>query len=175
MPLDQKQQANSHPVSYAEAAAKGPKQTAEEAAAPPQPEVIPVETASTASLVDVDMPSVRTVPSDFLEQDIQTETQAARIEREEAAAAAASKPKKEKMKSKADEADSWILSKFSALSDGGAKGLAVTNMVGFLGVSAFLGYKAWGLYEKGRLGWKEVGIGMGIMSLVGLGEAVFGG
>jgi len=165
-------------VSYADAAAKGPKQTPEEAAAPPQPEVIPVETASTSSLVDVDMPSVRTVPSDFREQDIQTETQAARIEREEDAAAAAapkSKGRKEKAKAKADNADSWILSKFSALTNNEAKGLALTNMVGFLSVSAFLGYKAWGLYEKGRLGWKEVGIGMGIMSVVGVGEALFGG
>jgi hypothetical protein len=168
-------------VSYAEAAAKGPKQTPEEAAAPPVPEIVPVETASTSSLVDVDLPSVRTVPSDFREQEIQTETQAARIEREQEAAAAAEeaaaavRSKKGKAKAKAGEADSWMLAKFSRLSDDGAKGLAITNMVGFLGVSAFLGYKAWGLYEKGRLGWKEVGIGMGIMTAVGLGEALFGG
>ncbi|KAJ8130214.1 hypothetical protein O1611_g3420 [Lasiodiplodia mahajangana] len=39
-----------------------------QAAAPQPPQIIPSETASTASLIDVDTPSVRTVPSDFLEQ-----------------------------------------------------------------------------------------------------------
>ncbi|PTB73402.1 hypothetical protein M440DRAFT_1404407, partial [Trichoderma longibrachiatum ATCC 18648] len=59
-------------MSYADAAAKGAKQTPEEAAAPQPPEIIPNESSSTASLIDVDMPSVHTVPPDFLEQDVQT-------------------------------------------------------------------------------------------------------
>ncbi|VUC35492.1 unnamed protein product, partial [Clonostachys rosea] len=66
-------------MSYADVAASGPKQSPEEAAAPQPPQVITDETASTASLIDVDLPSVHTVPADFLEQEIQTETQAARL------------------------------------------------------------------------------------------------
>jgi len=69
-------------MSYAEIASKGPKQTPEEAAAPrpPQIEVADVPSSSTGSLIDVDTPSVRTVPSDFGSQEIKTETQAERIE-----------------------------------------------------------------------------------------------
>ncbi|OAA67097.1 hypothetical protein SPI_01673 [Niveomyces insectorum RCEF 264] len=52
-------------LSYAEIASKGPKQSPSEAAAPPPPELENTEAASTSSLVDVDTPSVHTVPSDF--------------------------------------------------------------------------------------------------------------
>ncbi len=56
-----------------------------QAAAPQPPEIVSSESASTSSLVDVDTPSVRTVPSDFMEQDVQTDTQADRHDREDAA------------------------------------------------------------------------------------------
>ena len=46
-----------------------------QAAAPQPPQVVTDESASTSSLVDVDTPSVRTVPSDFNDQDVQTDTQ----------------------------------------------------------------------------------------------------
>ncbi|KAG7288340.1 hypothetical protein NEMBOFW57_007871 [Staphylotrichum longicolle] len=70
-------------MSYAEVASKGPKQSPEEAAAPQPPQVEPTVASSTASLIDVDTPSVHTVPSDFASQEIKTETQAARVDREE--------------------------------------------------------------------------------------------
>ena len=44
-----------------------------------------------------------------------------------------------------------------------------------IGLSGWLGYKAWGLYERGRLGWKNVGLGLGILTAVGAIEGVFGG
>ncbi|KXH38660.1 hypothetical protein CNYM01_08747 [Colletotrichum nymphaeae SA-01] len=182
-------------------AAKGPKQTPEEvrssfflafdrvisfsplrivtnipslqAAAPPPPEISVDSTASTSSLVDVDMPSVHTVPHDFLEQEIQTETQADRVDREEKARAEADLAKK-KAASKARKADSWLKRQFSSLSDGTASALVVSNLVGVVGLSAFLGYKAWGLYERGRLSWQSVGLGLGILGVVGLGEGIFG-
>ncbi|KAJ4285934.1 hypothetical protein N0V88_008209 [Collariella sp. IMI 366227] len=53
-------------------------------AAAPTPQVNPTVASSTSSLIDVDAPSVRTVPSDFASQEIQTDTQASRVEREEA-------------------------------------------------------------------------------------------
>ncbi|OLN87570.1 hypothetical protein CCHL11_06128 [Colletotrichum chlorophyti] len=162
--------------SYADIASKGPKQTPEEAAAPQPPEVSVESVASTASLVDVDIPSVHTVPNDFLEQDVKTETQADRIarEEEEEKARAEADLAKKKAASKARKADSWLKRQFSSLSDGSASALVVSNLVGVVGLSAFLGYKAWGLYERGRLSWQNVGLGLGILGVVGLGEGIFG-
>ncbi|KAF9880211.1 hypothetical protein CkaCkLH20_02165 [Colletotrichum karsti] len=168
--------ANISKVSYAEAASRGPKQTPEEAAAPPPPEVSVDSAASTSSLVDVDMPSVHTVPNDFLEQEIQTETQADRRQREddEAKARAEADLAKKKAAGRARRADNWLKRQFASLSDGSAGALAVSNLVGVVGLSAFLGYKAWGLYERGRLSWQSVGLGLGILGVVGLGEGILG-
>ncbi|KAI0846732.1 glycoside hydrolase family 13 protein [Daldinia vernicosa] len=164
-------------MSYAAAAASGPRQTPEEAAAPQPPEIISSESASTASLVDVDTPSVRTVPSDFGEQEIQTETQATRQELEDAAerARAEAHLAKKKGSGKARRADSILTQWFANLSDGASTALVVSNLAAVVGLSAYLGFKAWGLYEHGRLGWKSVGIGAGIVTGVGLIEGILGG
>jgi hypothetical protein len=119
------------------------------------------------------MPSVRTVPSDFMEQEVKTETQALRIQREEAARAEADLAKK-KVAAKARKADSWLTKQFAALSDGSASTPVIANLVSVVGLSAYLGYKAWGLYERGQLSWKSVGLGLGIVGLVGIGEGVLG-
>ncbi|KAL8924864.1 MAG: hypothetical protein Q9172_002483 [Xanthocarpia lactea] len=76
-------------MSYAAAAAKGPKQSPEElpstnllqARAPAQPSVEKTE-SSTSSLVDVDSPHVSSVPSDFESQSTKTKTQAERMAHE---------------------------------------------------------------------------------------------
>ncbi|KAF5133989.1 hypothetical protein E5D57_004617 [Metarhizium anisopliae] len=161
-------------VSYADVAASGPKQSPEDAAAPRPAEVVTTESASTASLIDVDVPSVRTVPSDFLEQDVQTETQAGRLERDVEAAKAKAEQAKKKAGKKARDADSWLVRQFSSLSDGSAGALVITNVAAVIGVSSYLGYRAWGLYEKGNLTWKNAGVGVGILAGVGAVEAVFG-
>lgn len=160
-------------MSYAEAAASGPKQTPEEAAAPQPVEIVNNESLSTASLVDVDMPSVHTVPSDFLEQEVQTETQADRIAREDAAKERA-KAAKDKAAAKAKKTDSWLTEYFSELSDNASTAVVATNAAAIVGVSGFLGYKAWGLYEKGRLSWQAVGLGVGILAGVAAVEGVIG-
>ncbi|TWU78488.1 hypothetical protein ED733_008960 [Metarhizium rileyi] len=161
-------------LSYADVAASGPKQSPKDAAAPQPPEIIPNESASTTSLVDVDVPSVRTVPSDFLEQDVQTETQAGRIERDGEARKAKAEQAKKNASRKARDADSWLVKQLSSLSDGSAGALVLTNVVAVIGVSSYLGYRAWGLYEKGNLTWKNAGVGVGILAGVGAVEAVFG-
>ncbi|KAH0600862.1 hypothetical protein MHUMG1_01861 [Metarhizium humberi] len=163
-----------HEMSYADVAASGPKQSPEDAAAPRPAEVVTTESASTASLIDVDVPSVRTVPSDFLEQDVQTETQAGRLERDVEAAKAKAEQAKKKAGKKAHDADSWLVRQFSSLSDGSAGALVITNVAAVIGVSSYLGYRAWGLYEKGNLTWKNAGVGVGILAGVGAVEAVFG-
>ncbi|KKY35575.1 putative mitochondrial intermembrane space import and assembly protein 40 [Diaporthe ampelina] len=164
--------------SYADVAASGPKQSPEDAAAPQPPQIIPNEsvTTSTSSLVDVDSQSVRTVPSDFLEQSVQTDTQQARLEREheEQTARDKARQKKEAAKKKAARADNWILSRLAALSDGQANALAAANVALVVGLSGVLGYKAWGLHERGQFSWKTAGIGAGIVGVVGVFEGVFG-
>ncbi|KAF5560284.1 D-serine dehydratase [Fusarium phyllophilum] len=159
-------------MSYADVAASGPKQTPEEAAAPQPPQVITDESASTASLVDVDMPSVHTVPNDFLEQEIKTETQAARVEREEEARE--EKRKRDEAAAKAKKADNWLIQQFSRLSDGSATGLVIANFATVVGLGAYLGYKGWGLYEKGKLDWKAVTLGAGILAGVTAAEGAVG-
>ncbi|KAK0736161.1 hypothetical protein B0T21DRAFT_440335 [Apiosordaria backusii] len=169
-------------MSYAEVASKGPKQTPEEAAAPQPPQIVTDDSTSTSSLVDVDTPSVRTVPSDYAEQEVKTDTQAARIEREEAEKKARAKAEavraeadlaKKKAKSKAKKADSWLTKRFENMGDGPAGALAAANLIAVIGLSGWLGFKAWGLYERGRLSWKDVGLGLGVLGAVGAVEGAF--
>jgi len=161
-------------MSYADAAAKGAKQTPEEAAAPQPLEIVPNETASTASLIDVDLPSVHTVKSDFLDQEVKTGTQADRRRREAEAATARDEIAKKKAADRANKADSWLAKQLCRLSDGSAGTLALVNLAGVMGVSGFLGYRAWGLYQKNRLDWQHVGVGVGVLAAVVAVEAVFG-
>lgn len=131
---------------------------------------------STGSLIDVDSQSIRTVPSDFMEQDVQTETQAARIQQEEEAAAARSEAeqKRKAAKNKAKKADNWLSTKIAGLTEGQSAGLVTANLAAVVGLGAVLGYKAWGLHERGQFSWKTAGIGAGIVATVGVIESVFG-
>jgi vacuolar-type H+-ATPase subunit H len=67
-------------MSYADMAAKGPKQTPEEKMAPPVPSLEHED--STSSLIDVDSPHISSVKSEFEDQVVKTETQATRLEHE---------------------------------------------------------------------------------------------
>lgn len=166
-------------MSYAEIASQGPKQTPAEAAAPQPPQVVTDETASTSSLIDVDTPSVRTVPSDFSEQEIQTETQAARIEHEKLNKKLADQARaeadlaKKKARRKADRADNWITRQFEDMSDGAASALVVANFLAVVGISGWLGFKAWNLYDRRQLDWKSAGVGLGVLGAIGAFEGVF--
>jgi len=175
-------------MSYADVAASGPKQTPEEAAAPAPPSIVTSDSASTNSLVDVDTPSVRTVPSDFMEQDVQTDTQAARQEREDAAADAADAAShaaararaeadlaKKKVSGKARKADNLLTKWFGEMSDDTSTALVVTNLAAVIGLGSYLGYRGVGLYERGRLDWKNLGIGFGILGAAGLVQGFIGG
>ncbi|KLU82257.1 hypothetical protein MAPG_01331 [Magnaporthiopsis poae ATCC 64411] len=142
--------------------------TTTQAAAPQPPQVETSTTASTSSLVDVDTPS-----------DVQTDTQADRIEREQQAAAEAEAKKKkarsarEKAAASARSADNWLVAKMESLGDGPATALFAGNLAVVMGLGAVMGYKAWGLYERRALGWKGITLGLGLLSIVGLGEGVF--
>lgn len=168
-------------MSYAEIASKGPKQTPEEAAAPqpPQIEVADAETASSSSLIDVDTPSVHVVPSDFQEQEIKTETQAARIEHDrrqkelEAKARAEADLAKKKARRKANQADNWMTRKFEGMSEETSLALLAGNVLTIAGISSLVGYKAYGLYSRGLLDRKAVAIGLGVFGAVAAFESIF--
>jgi hypothetical protein len=131
----------------------------------------------------VDAPSVRTVPSDFAEQDIQTDTQAARVEREEQAAEEEAEVraraeadlarKKARAGRAARRADNWLTKHLESMGEGPARAVAAANLLAVVGLSGWLGFKAWALYDRGRLGWREMGIGLGVLGAVGAVEGVF--
>ncbi|AEO67330.1 uncharacterized protein THITE_2116219 [Thermothielavioides terrestris NRRL 8126] len=200
-------------MSYAEVASKGPKQSPKEAAAPQPPQVNPTTTSTShapdspstasSSLIDVDTPSVRTVPSTFASQEIKTDTQAARVEREAAAEAAAAEAEeeeeeeeRERARAEADlarknrasaaakakeedgggmrsRAEGWIVQQWESVAAGGpGVALALANVLAVVGLGGWLGFRAWRLYDRGRLGWREAGIGLAVLGAVGAVEGV---
>jgi len=145
-------------MSYADITAKNAHQSPEEARAPAMPEVVHTED-STSSLVDVDSPHVSSVPSDFESQSVKTDTQAARLEREE-------EDKKIRAKQEAEKAKSKAASKL-----GKGKNEVQANpvffgnalLVGILGT--VLGVGAYRKYAQGELTWKTAGIWGGVVAM----------
>ncbi|KAF9895041.1 pyruvate dehydrogenase complex dihydrolipoamide acetyltransferase component (E2) [Aspergillus nanangensis] len=159
-------------MSYAEAAAKGPKQTADEVCvsqtitvfhvpvcrAPSVGRVYKDESESTASLVDVDSPHVQAVDAGFLDQDVKTTTQAERIEREEKEEEERKAQEKRKAKAKR---------KASSVGRNTGNPVFVGNAVllGLLG--AGLGYGAYKKHVENALSWEVVGLWTGAVGAFG--------
>ncbi len=130
---------------------------------------------------------MHTVPSDFASQEIKTETQAARIEREERAETARAEADLAKKKGGKGGKDrrvagllGWVRGYLERVgvtagegAGGAAKAVALVNVVAVVGLSGWLGFRAWGLYDRGRLGWREVVGGLGVLGAVGAVEGVF--
>jgi len=161
-------------MSYAAAAAKGPKQSAEEKRAPAPPEIEHTDSPSTSSLIDVDTDSVHTVPSDFSSQSIQTETQYERIEHEAEAAEGKAKEAAHKAKESASKAAKDAKAKankaagrFEANSD---NPVFIGNAVAVVALSAGLGFGAYRKYAAGELSWKVVGAWTGVVGLFAVGD-----
>ncbi|KAI9757442.1 MAG: hypothetical protein M4579_003458 [Chaenotheca gracillima] len=164
-------------MSYADAAAKGPKQTAEEIdiyrrdRAPPQVSVVHSEDNS-ESLIDVDSEHVNTVPADFESQEVQTSTQADRLEheaedRERASDQAAHQRKKDKQsrpsktaaaKAKAERAAARIRSNAD-------NPVFLGNALLVTALSGALGFGAYKKYAAGELTWKVAGAWAGVVGL----------
>ncbi|KAG9237770.1 hypothetical protein BJ875DRAFT_452748 [Amylocarpus encephaloides] len=156
-------------MSYAATAAKGPKQSAEEARARPPPEVENTESISSSSLIDVDSESVHTVPSSFSSQNIQTDTQAERINREARAKEefeAASKELNNRSKAAKGKAKKQA-GEFERNSD---NPVFVGNAIAVVGLSASLGFGAYRKYAAGELTWKVVGAWTGLVGLFAVGD-----
>ncbi|KAJ5530244.1 hypothetical protein N7527_003637 [Penicillium freii] len=145
-------------MSYADAAAKGPKQSPEDARAPPVGGVYHDESESTASLIDVDSPHVQTVDSGFLKQNVQTTTQAERIERE---AEEKKGEDEEKKKTKARKAKS------SGICENTSNPVFLANAAIATVVGAGLGFGAYKQHARGNLSWELVGLSAGAVGIFG--------
>jgi len=161
-------------MSYASAAAKGPKQSPEEARAPAPPEVEHAESLSTSSLIDVDSGSVHTVPSDFGSQSTQTSTQAERLEREVAQAEARAEAEATKAKHEFHEKEMRAKEKAKKVAGhvdrNSDNPVFIGNAVAMVALSAGLGFGAYRKYAAGELTWKVVAAWTGAVGLFAAGD-----
>ncbi|CAG8039568.1 unnamed protein product [Penicillium salamii] len=129
--------------------------------APPVGGVYHDESESTASLIDVDGPHIQTVEADFLEQDVQTSTQAERIERE---AEEKEKRKREESEKKAKARKS----KSSGISNNTTNPVFLANAAIATLVGAGLGFGAYKQHARGNLSWELVGLSAGAVGAFGV-------
>ena len=134
----------------------------------PVPSLAPSEetqSSHTESLVDVDSPHISSVPSDYQDQAIKTETQATRLEHEaeddarraSRKAADAAEKAKQKAAAKAKELKSEAKKEGKKLSDNRDNPVVVGNAViwgiGIVAIAA-AGYQR---HQEGKLDWPTVG------------------
>ncbi|KAJ5094971.1 hypothetical protein N7532_007262 [Penicillium argentinense] len=153
-------------MSYADAAAKGPKQAPEDiliprSRAPDVGGVYKDESESTASLVDVDSPHVQAVDPNFLQQDVQTSTQAERLEREAEEKDKAKAREHDEKKAKARKA------KCSGLRANAGNPVYIGNAFLLTLAGAGLGFGAYRKHVAGKLSWELIGLWSGAVGAVG--------
>lgn len=117
------------------------------------------ESESTASLVDVDGPHVQTVESDFLKHDVQTTTQAERIDRE--AEEKEKREDEEKKKARSQRARS------SGICANTSNPVFIANAAIATVVGAGLGFGAYKQHARGNLSWELVGLSAGAVGIFG--------
>ncbi|OAL47454.1 hypothetical protein IQ07DRAFT_589661 [Pyrenochaeta sp. DS3sAY3a] len=156
-------------MSYADIAAKGPKQSPDEVISAsdcvvraPAPVEVERSDDSVHSLVDVDSPHISSVPSDYESQSIKTDTQAERVEREEeiketakdlrSKAAAKAQSAKERARKNADNP------------------VVLSNAIGLTVVGGILGFGAYRKYVRGELTGKVVAAWAGVIGLFAVGD-----
>ncbi len=76
----------------------------------------------------------------------------------------------DKARAVARDADSWLTRHLAAVRDGTSPALAAANIAAAVGLSAFVGFKA---YKTGRIPWAAAGVGLAACAAVGLVEGVF--
>ncbi|ERT01190.1 uncharacterized protein SPSK_07989 [Sporothrix schenckii 1099-18] len=167
------------------------------AAAPQLPEVENTESnASTTSFPDVDTPDLQTVSSEAQDVADSVKKDAKGLSRDfeaqKAKVSSAAKNAKEKAKKaagkaqkqasdtaheaevQAKRADNWLTKQFSILESdhpAATKVAVAGNLVAVVGLGAFLGFRAWGLHEQGRLDWKSTATGLAVVGAVGIVES----
>jgi len=158
--------------SYADIAASGPTQSAEEARANPVDEVIPTD-QSIDSLIDVHT-GVAVVPSDFKEQEVKTETQAQRLEAEAAAAeerarkAAEGKKARQAAEKEQEKKESSKAEKKQTAKSYASHPIVQANGLVFAIMSVVLGMGAYKKHQAGKLNWKLAGTcGLAVAAFAG--------
>jgi len=161
-------------MSYAAAAAKGPKQTPEEKRAPAPPEVLHVDSPSASSLIDVDTDFVHTVPSDFTSHSVTTDTQASRLEREaeqfEAKAEEEAKKLKKEFAEKEQAAKAKAKKSAGKIQRNSDNPVLIGNAVAVTVLSAGLGFGAYKKYAAGEFTWKLFAAWTGVVGLFAAGD-----
>jgi len=152
-------------MSYADVTAKNSEQSLEDARAPQLPEI--ENTTSTSSLVDVDSPHVTSVPSDFDEQSVKTDTQAQRIERELEHEA---KVLNAKGKSAASKAKAKGKSAGKHISENRDNPVVIGNALLAIALTGGFGYMAYARHRAGELSWKVVGLGAAVLAGFGIAD-----
>lgn len=112
------------------------------------------ESESTASLIDVDQPHVSSVDPNFLNQEVQTTTQAERIERED----------EEAERKRAQEAQKQAKSrkaKSTGLPANADNPVYIGNALIYAMVGAGLGFGAYRKHAEGKLSWETIGLWSG--------------
>jgi len=155
-------------MSYADIAAKGPKQSPEDARAPSIPQVEHTDD-SVSSLVDVDSPHISSVPSDYESQSVKTDTQAERQEREQEIKEEAQRLKEEAKKLK-DQAAAKKESAKDKARKNADNPVVLANAVGAAVVAGVLGIGAYRKYARGELTGKVVAAWLGVVGLFGVGD-----
>lgn len=113
------------------------------------------ESESTASLIDVDQPHVSSVDPNFLNQDVQTTTQAERIEREAEDAERRRAQEEGQKQAKSRKAKS---SNLRANTD---NPVYIGNALIYAMVGAGLGFGAYRKHADGNLSWETIGLWTG--------------
>ncbi|KIW90267.1 uncharacterized protein Z519_08911 [Cladophialophora bantiana CBS 173.52] len=157
-------------MSYADVAAKGPKQSPEEVSQHPHRRAPPVPSLSqseseVASLIDVDSPHVSSVKSDFQEQEIKTETQAERIEHELEDKARAevqnisegAESAKKKAASKGKQFKDVMKKDGQKLSENRDNPVVIGNAIIWGIATLAIGYGAYQKHTEGKLDWQLAG------------------
>jgi len=143
-------------MSYAEVAAKGPKQTPQEARAPVPPIVEKMESDGTASLTDLGSPHVVSVHSSFEDQSVKTTTQAQRIQMEHEEDVTQRDVRTSTKRSKANRENLRYNSK---------NPVVLGNALLIAGISATLGYGAYQRQKAGKLSWEIISWWTGAVGL----------
>jgi hypothetical protein len=110
---------------------------------------------------------VSSVPSDFTTQDVQTTTQADRLEREASEVARSAERKAKEAKAKASHKASKASKR---LRDNSDNPVVLGNAVLGLALFGTLGYGAYVKYRAGEFTWKLVGIGAAVLGAFGVAD-----
>lgn len=113
------------------------------------------ESESTTSLIDVDQPHVSSVEPNFLNQEVQTTTQAERIEREDEEAG------RKRAQEEAPKQTKPRKAKSSSLCANSDNPVYIGNALIYAAIGAGLGFGAYRKHAEGKLSWETIGLWSG--------------